>query len=81
MFRCTSTPSSGEHSEHLKSTQAQLLKLLKHHLLTQYVEILCKMLVGLKLFNDKSSAAEYKHQVILIWPAVGLVLQNITKYQ
>jgi hypothetical protein len=40
-FGMLNTPPSGEHTEHriLKSTQAWLLKLLKHHFMTQYIEI------------------------------------------
>jgi hypothetical protein len=34
MFRCTSTPSSGEHITTLKNTHGHLLKLLQHHLMT-----------------------------------------------
>jgi hypothetical protein len=47
----------------LKSKQAQLLKLLKHHFMPQYIEI-CQLLMRWKLFTDKSSATEYKSSVI-----------------
>jgi hypothetical protein len=50
-FQCTSTSSSGEHTEHLKVHKPSYEKWLKHHLMMQYVEILCKFLMCWKFYT------------------------------
>lgn len=42
----------------------KLLKLLKHHVMTQCVAMLCELLMRWKLFHERSGAAGYINPVI-----------------